>query len=147
MIFPVKKPRKKPKPSRRSPIARSGRVKKVNAKRKAKEFARAYGSKERVAFVKSEPCAACLTGDCSGPKENAHTKTGGYGRKSDARFIAPLCHGHHQELHRSGQYSFDAKHRISLAYIARLTEAAWQKHACRGGFVEMIPPDQHQPTS
>lgn len=45
---------------RRSPLRRTGRlarrkpVKKVNAQRRASEFARAYGSTERVEWVKTQ---------------------------------------------------------------------------------------------
>lgn len=61
------------------------------SKRKPSEFARIYGSKARVEWVKSLPCGACYV---AGYTENAHlTPKGekGTGYKGHHRFIAPLC--------------------------------------------------------
>lgn len=90
---------------RKTRLARGGRVKPVNRKRRASEFARCYGSKERVAWVKSLPCAVRSLGlsifamPCHGPMDNAHTVTGGMGRKADAETIIPLCRRHHEGFH------------------------------------------------
>lgn len=70
---------------RRSPIRRK--------KRTASAFARIYGSRERVEWVKSLPCVVCSYG----PSENAHTENGGMGRKADYTTIVPLCHAHHMD--------------------------------------------------
>lgn len=66
------------------------RVKRVNPQRKAREFARCYGSKERVEWVKTLPCAAC---GIVGYSQNAHVGRAGRGagRRGDASQIAPLC--------------------------------------------------------
>jgi hypothetical protein len=78
-------------PIRRSskPIPRS-RPRKVGPN-KARNWKRAYGSKARVEFVKSLPCAAC---GVVGYSENAHLPPkgeAGTGYKADSRFIAPMC--------------------------------------------------------
>lgn len=70
---------------------RSESPRKLNPKRKASEFRRAYHSKERVLFVKGLPCSAC---GVVGYSENAHVPPkgeAGTGYKADYRFIAPLC--------------------------------------------------------
>ncbi len=102
-------------------------VKKRNAGRRVSEFARAYGSRARVQFVKQY---ACLVGDayCIGePIDNAHTIGGGMGRKADATTIVPLCRYHHRELHRHGVGTFVAVHRIEFAAAAARVERDWQK--------------------
>ncbi len=95
---------------RRAPLRSSGpperrtRVKPRNAKRKASEFARCYGSKERVAWIRSLPCIICELRSTPqvGPSDNAHVTGDGMGRKADARFIVPLCRMHHAcyDIHR-----------------------------------------------
>lgn len=65
------------------------RTKPKKRKRSAKDFKRIYGSKARVEWVKSLPCAAC---GVEGYSENAHVAgESGVGYKADAEFIAPLC--------------------------------------------------------
>lgn len=100
-----------------------------NAKRRVKEWDRAYGSKTRVKFVAQLPCAACGGGPC----ENAHTESGGAGRKADYTKIIPLCgglHGCHAKQHRSGWLSI-AMTETSRERAAALTEQLWQE--ARGG--------------
>ena len=122
-------------------LKRSGKLKPRNAKRQKRNHARAYGSDERIAFVKGLPCGAC---GWIGASEVAHTTTGGTGRKADAQFTAPLCGPHpisafglvgtvegcHRMLHRLGVKTFERDFAISLDELAARTEAAWQ--ASRG---------------
>lgn len=124
-------------PRATKPIARSKPVPKK--KRTPSEFARIYGSKARVAWVKALPCAAC---GYAGPvlRENAHTKTGGVGRKADARWVAPLCvtrpshlrpnrvEGCHNLLHRVGRQTLELQTNVHLETAAGRTELAWQAH-------------------
>jgi hypothetical protein len=63
-------------------------VKKVNVARREREFKRAYGSKERVEWVKSCVCILCSATPC----DNAHVKSkSGMGRKGHYTTIAALC--------------------------------------------------------
>lgn len=80
-------------------VTRQVRLARVNAKRKKSEFARAYGSKERVEWVKAQACVMCshLEVATVQPCHNAHTVSGGKGRKADANTIIPLCPEHHRQ--------------------------------------------------
>lgn len=109
---------------KRTPLTRKTRVKRANRPRKAENFARAYGSPERVAWVQSQPCWVCA----GTPSENAHCRTGGMGRKADARYILPLCHHHHNLLHRMGQDSFEESYNMDLEYGASITDARWAQY-------------------
>lgn len=53
------------------------------------EYARKYGSEERVRKIKAMPCAvpSCNRTPC----DNAHTANEGMGRKGSWRTIVPLC--------------------------------------------------------
>lgn len=129
-VYRAPKPRKSPKakPSRLTrsgPPKRTGRPKLRNAKRKAKEFARAYGSKERVEWVKSLPSVVCGERPCV----NAHVRTGGTGRKADAKWIVPMTDVEHQNYHVVGKRFFEQwAGNIDLDALATATEAAWQSH-------------------
>jgi hypothetical protein len=96
-----------------------------SVKKRAK-FEREYGSAERVAFVASLPCIAS-SDECMAPIENAHTETGGMGRKGPASSIVPACCYHHHILHTWGVMTFQAKYRVDLAACAAETAAAWDK--------------------
>ena len=121
--------RSKPLKPSRKPIARKP-VKRRNDARRKKEFARCYGSKERVEWVKHRLCFAVLgVSLCEGKIENAHTENGGMGRKGDASTVIPLCARHHRSLHQIGPDAFQRAYGIDLHTAARLTEEAWQQHA------------------
>jgi len=110
------------------PLKRTANPKKINAKRTAKSFARAYGSETRVLWIKSLPCLACvaLTVPQRFPTENVHTRTGGMGRKADADTIIPLCTYHHDELHRHGPVAFEARYGWSLVDAAAHIATQWE---------------------
>jgi hypothetical protein len=116
--------RGRPLPRATKPLDRTTRVKATNPRRQAENFARAYGGDARVAWVQALPC----TLGCAGPCENAHVKTGGAGRKADARWIVPLCRSHHAEIHQHGQRSFEARHEIDLAFCASIIDARWEAY-------------------
>jgi len=109
---------------KRSPIKRKTKLvakSKPKARSRApKDFARVYGSKARVAWVAAQPCAACGKGPC----ENAHTKSGGVGRKADYRHIIPLCAACHRVQHSKGwkALGFNA---AKLEYVAYRTQFQW----------------------
>lgn len=105
----------------RKALARRTKVKRVNRNRRKKEWARAYGSKERVAFVQSLPSVAGGIGPC----ENAHIVTGGMGRKADYCLIVPLTPEEHRDLHVVGPRRFEELCNIDLEACAAFTEAAW----------------------
>lgn len=118
------KPGKPPKRKTPPPICNRGRRK--------KRFAKAYGSTERVAFVKGLPCAVLrsvrkLDRVCVGPIDNAHVKRDG-GVKAGAEFCVPLCRRHHQildEVFGSAEL-FGEAYGIDLYAEAARTEQAWQ---------------------
>ena len=80
---------------RRKPLKRKASLKarkpipKKNKKRSEANYARAYGSKTRVAFVKTLACVVCGTA----PSDNAHIHGGksGMARKGPYTDIIPLC--------------------------------------------------------
>ena len=121
--------KRSPMPPRTKPMKRSGplsRYAKINAqnrKRRAAEWARAYDSAERVAFVKGLRCAAC--GSIAG-SENAHIVSGGMGRKADASLVIPLCPPCHREQHAIGEHTFSARYDLDYARAAAETQAAWE---------------------
>ena len=92
-------------------------VPKVNVARKKRNFARAYGSKERVEFFKALPCHFCG----KVPSENAHLVTGGAGRKSDAHTIIPADRECHAWLD-----SQPAEFRKTLLGAAMTYDALWE---------------------
>ena len=116
--------------SRRTPLARSGPVKPKNAKRRKREFERAYGGASRVEWIKTLPCVVASP-LCQGPIENMHVRGGGVARKADARFIAPACHGHHAQLHLVGKTVFEKMHRVNLDVAASVVEDMWQRKLAR----------------
>jgi hypothetical protein len=112
---------------KRSPMKRGGRIK--PKKRTMSEFARIYGSKKRVAWVRSQPCTVADCADCR-ESENAHVVNGGMGRKADANLIVPLCPWHHRQLHHMGVESFQEAYymdRDGLEAEAKLVEARWKR--------------------
>ena len=80
---------------RRKPLKRKASLKtrkpipKKNKKRADANYARAYGSKARVAFIKTLACVVCG----ATPSDNAHIhgSKSGMGRKADYADIIPLC--------------------------------------------------------
>lgn len=106
------------------PLTR-GPVKSVNRTRRNREWLRAFGSAERVEFVRSLPCIAAHARDCDGDVENTHTVGGGMGRRSDAENIVPCCRRHHHEMHSVGAAIFAMHRAVNLRACAAETEAAW----------------------
>jgi len=89
---------KRSKPLRRTPLRPApgqpprGRKPIKRKKRPAGEFARIYGSKARVAWIKALGCVICG----AVPADNAHTVGGGTGYKAGYETIVPLCREHHR---------------------------------------------------
>lgn len=101
-------------------------MKRENKERRRSEFARCYGSKARVAWVKRQPCVWCGVG---GENENAHTVNGGKSRKGDYTTIVPLCRTHHCAFdeHRD---PFDSQFVRDFATVVMtdFTESRWQEY-------------------
>lgn len=116
---------------KRTPIKRSTglkRTKKITAKkRSASEFRRIYGSRARVAFVKRLPCFSCWE---VGESQNAHTVSGGMGRKANAAEIIPLCKACHALQHAKGWEALrELRQADYRAHLARLVEDTWQRRS------------------
>ena len=99
-----------------------------NVKRLARRWTAAYHSVRRMLWVQSLPCAVC--GDV--PSDNAHIGGGGMGIKGPYQSIVPLCgnrveaEGCHNELHRVGLASFEAKYHLVLSSVAVNVQAQWE---------------------
>lgn len=120
MIHPVPKPVRREKKPRKP-------IKRVNAKRRKANQARAYGGQDRVLFVKSLPCVFGKPwGECAGEIHNHHIMNGGMRRKADAKAIVPVCTHHHAELHQMGATGMQYKHQVDLTVAAAHTEIRWQ---------------------
>lgn len=88
--------------SRRKPVAstkilRAGAPPKArkpprkrNPKRANENHERAYG--EYATLIRAMPCAAC--GYSAEPSDAAHATNGGMSKKSDAKWLVPLCKPH-----------------------------------------------------
>lgn len=87
-------------------------------------FERAYGGPERLAWIQRQPCVISGAHPCVA----AHVKSGGMGRKADARWTVPLLSRLHDELHRHGQKTFEAKYGVDLMFWAQIIDARWEVH-------------------
>lgn len=111
---------------RGGPLRRSKKVRPRNRKRQAANHNRAYGCEHRLDWIRHQPCSVCGRSPC----DNAHTESGGTGRKADAKTVIPLCSGAkgcHRELHQVGVATFELEHRIRLKSVAVNVEATWQR--------------------
>jgi hypothetical protein len=99
--------------TRGKPLARKGRVKPRNAKRKAEQFARNFG--DEADAVRAMPCLCRGRGPvvrCAGPVAAAHVKSRG---ASGGRFdLVPMCKAHHDEQHAVGVETFAASYGLDL---------------------------------
>lgn len=122
------------------------RVRWRNPERHDANWRRAYHSPERVEWVKRQPCV--VSGETWGLRVNAHTFTGGTGRKADYTTIIPLRADLHQYAHDHGwvammqkyrqhpNYVFNwnvAKVRNWLGFAAHDTQCKWEREAARLG--------------
>lgn len=122
-------PRRKPLPRPSKPIKRS-RIKRHA--RKPSETVRIYGPPDRREWVKRQRCwygVEFSSMHCAGETVNAHTETGGTGRKADADTIIPLCASHH-ELYDNHDSPFDtAQMRTYAKSAAKFYQRQWQERA------------------
>lgn len=117
---------------RRSPLPRSTKpIRRRNPKRQRSEFARCYHSRERVRFVKSLGCVVCTMLSpffglaTAGKCHNAHTETGGMGRKADYTTIVPLCPVHHKRYDEHLDPCDSEKARQLIKAAAAQVEKLW----------------------
>jgi hypothetical protein len=135
---PKSRPKKLKKPLRRSPVKRGQKpIKRTpirKKKRSASEFARIYGSKERVLFIKSLPCvmANWVGQQCEGVTENAHTEIEGMGRKAGYLTIVPACHIHNDKVRRL--------FRDIRQSLASQTEMRWQDFSASRALPAAVKP-------
>ncbi len=115
---------------RRTPLKRSGglkrkaRLPRANAQRAAKRRADAFGP--QAEWCRKAPCCACSSigvvlsfGKAEAfaiQSDPHHVRSRGAGGTD--KDCVPLCREHHQEVHRIGRDTFDAKHGISLRKVA-----------------------------
>ena len=130
--------------ARKTPKPRKS-VRRSNAKRRSREFVRAFGSDERVAWVRALDCFVSYSVACDGPIENAHTESGGAGRRADARFIVPLCRKHHRQLHELGVDTFGRAYKVDLRFAASRVEENWQRHLAASSRAVPEPPPHEKP--
>lgn len=98
-------------------LKRKARVRPINRERRDREFARCYGSEERVLSIKALPCS--VPGCTNRPCENAHTVGGGMGRKAGWETVAPLCRSHHRRFHELGSNAlFAPRYGVDLVEVA-----------------------------
>jgi hypothetical protein len=103
--------RRKPLTARKA-LDRGKPIKPSNPKRKAKRFALAYGSDERVRWIQSLPCVACG----ARPSEAAHIRSKAAGGLwAD---VLPLCRSCHRAQHSEGIRTFQARRSLDLRTIA-----------------------------
>lgn len=96
---------------------------------KKTEFARKYGSVERIEWMRWQPSIISGQTPCVG----AHVKSGGTGRKSDSCWIVPLTDAEHKEMDdQIGKRAFERKYGIDLAVEAQKIEARWQRERSAG---------------
>lgn len=100
--------------------------------RKASEFARVYGSRERAAWVAAQPCIICGLSPVDGC-DNAHTPTrSGMGKKGPYTAIIPLCRHCHTRQHMQGWAAIGLGDADARALAAYFTEVGWQRRRARG---------------
>jgi hypothetical protein len=112
---------------RRARLKSRKRVKARNPKRRAAQFARAYGSEDRVEWIKAQRCLTC--GD-HGPSQNSHLRSrAGAGRKGDATKVIPQCNPCHDLYPRRSQWRARFPHWTDekLETAAAVIDARWQE--------------------
>ena len=111
------------KTSLRPRVASARKTHTARKPRSAAEFARIYGSEERVGWIKARWCIKCGKTPC----ENAHLPSrSGMGRKGDYTPIVPLCH----TCHEAKVYMANPAWWRS---VAAWTERLWQIELARRG--------------
>lgn len=112
---------------RRTPLTSTGKLartamKRSNAKRRRKAYARNFG--ERADAIRAMPC---LVPGCPLPSVAAHARARGMGgAKGDRRSLVSLCQPHHVEAgeaRTSQRADFERRHGVDLGTAAERTAA------------------------
>lgn len=101
--------------------------------KREKKHAEEFGDQSRM--CRQAPC--CVPGCRAMPPQDPHHIESRNAAGKDCSTV-PLCktrvglgrEGHHAELHRIGQKSFQAKHQLLLEVVARAFSEAVRDHAC-----------------
>lgn len=100
----------------------------VNPERRARRFVRNYHSAAYVAWIRAQPCAVSgQSGGAGDPIVAAHVRSRGAG--GDWTSVIPLRQSLHDESHRIGVRSFEARHGVRLDALAAGIQARWIEHA------------------
>ena len=102
-------------------------INKTNPVRRAREYARAYGSKARVKFVKALGCFQC--GAAVAENAHLHGSKSGMGRKGPYTDIVPLCRTCHTRYDAYTLMPNEAQLRVT----ADLVEIAWHSRQSHAG--------------
>lgn len=112
---------------KRTPLVRRTPVRRSNPKRRATEFARCYGSAERVQWIKLRRCIWCGATPCA----NSHIRNGGAGRKGPYWEVLPMCFDcdRRYEANDASLVTLDGEplDRDALLVAARVIEVAYQR--------------------
>ena len=130
---------------RKTPLRRTGGLKRVNKERKARRDAEAFG--HQAGLCRQMPCVACELLKYPGMATEAWSQyaartmrapvTAWFG--SDPHHIptrgaggidkdtVPLCRAHHDEWHRTGEHTFAAKYDVDLRAVAAALHEELQK--------------------
>jgi len=92
------------------------------------EWRRKYGSLERVRWVQNQRSVVGGGWPCV----NAHVTPDeglpvGTGRKAGYQWIVPMTDAEHRE-HHEGDVTFQRRHNVCLADLARATQARWLRY-------------------
>lgn len=104
--------RRTPLRSKARTLRRGKRLAPVNEERLARLRAEQFGPQADLA--RTLPCCAC---GAPPPSDPAHVRSRGAGGK-DAD-VVPLCRKHHDEQHQHGIQTFQERHGVDLADVAR----------------------------
>lgn len=100
-------------------LQRRKRIKARNAARAKRARARDFGPRDRQEWVNGLPSVVSGRGPCV----PHHVRSRGAGGTD--KEIVPLTVAEHEEVHRIGRQSFEARYGLDLASEARRVDAAW----------------------
>lgn len=136
---------------RKTPLRRTGRLKRENTERAAKRRAEAFGPQAEL--CRHAMCVACMAsfrGDVTGSLARFARSWRKYGGGFDSlpvndphhvptrgaggvdKDTVPLCREHHREWHDIGEKSFDAKYGVHLRGVAKAIHDELTQNVAQG---------------